>query len=68
MEICLLIKKIKIFTLHVKKQVTSIRKYVIKVKTIQYKNVKKLIKPLYLSLMRGNAQLSDQLKVHGVPL
>jgi len=50
MGICLLIKKIKIYTLHVKKQVTTIRKYVIKIKTIQYKNVKKLIKPLVREL------------------
>ncbi len=51
--ICLLIKKIKIYTLHVKKQVTTIRKYVIKIKTIQYKNVKKLIKPLVLEFNAG---------------
>ena len=53
MEVCLLIKKIKIYTLHVKKQVTAIRKYVIKIKTIQYKSVKKLIKP---SVLEFNAE------------
>ncbi len=48
--ICLLIKKIKIYTLHVKNQITVIKKYGIKIKTIQYKNVKKLIKPLVREL------------------